>query len=101
MTVCKCGEQMIGDGYTSVFRCPNADDDGTYEPDANPVECDFKEPLTIEGISLLLNKADSQFRQWKRPSNQVITQLIETLSQVKDEMVFNKSIITELERQLK
>ena len=43
--ICKCGEQMIGDGYTSAIHCPNADlDKHLYnEPDANPVECDFEE----------------------------------------------------------
>ena len=41
----KCGGTMIGDGYTSVMHCEFAEEE-TYEfhePDANPVECDFKE----------------------------------------------------------
>lgn len=41
----KCGGEMIGDGYTSVFHCENADE-STYEfhePDADPVECLFEE----------------------------------------------------------
>ena len=33
-----CGERMIGDGYSVVLHCPNAE---VYdvEPDANPVHC--------------------------------------------------------------
>tara|TARA_R110002167_G_scaffold91458_1_gene246117 strand:+ start:183646 stop:183783 length:138 start_codon:yes stop_codon:yes gene_type:complete len=40
---CKCGEQMIGDGFTSVMHCPNADESKyeCHEPDAQAVECDF------------------------------------------------------------
>lgn len=37
--ICKtCGEDMIGDGYTSALHCPNVD---AYdlEPDANPKHC--------------------------------------------------------------
>lgn len=33
-----CGEFLIGDGYSVVLHCPNADVDG-FEPDANPVHC--------------------------------------------------------------
>lgn len=37
---CKnCGEEYIGDGYTVVLHCPNADYD-CVEPDANPIDCE-------------------------------------------------------------
>lgn len=41
----KCGENMVGDGYTQVLQCPNAGDldDKCYEPDAGPIECDFED----------------------------------------------------------
>jgi len=45
----KCGGSMIGDGYTTVLHCENADEP-TYEflePDAGPVYCDFKEEPTM------------------------------------------------------
>ncbi len=37
----KCGGELIGDGYTSVVHCENADEDMYcgLEPDANIVEC--------------------------------------------------------------
>lgn len=42
MPICpNCGEQLIGDGYSTVYHCPHADEN-TYEyhePDANPVYC--------------------------------------------------------------
>ncbi len=44
--VCKnCGGDMIGDGYTTVFHCENADWDSfcDHEPDANPVYCNWSE----------------------------------------------------------
>lgn len=36
-----CGEDLEGDGYTTVFHCPNADEDqvSCAEPDANPIPC--------------------------------------------------------------
>lgn len=39
--VCKhCGKRMEGDGYTTVYHCPNVDIIGEgYEPDAEPVYC--------------------------------------------------------------
>ena len=40
----------------------------------------------IEDINMLLAKADSQFKQWKRPSNQTIEALIAMLHRVKSEM---------------
>lgn len=40
---CRCGEWMIGDGYTRVIHCPYAEDTDSHEPDANPVHCDFEE----------------------------------------------------------
>lgn len=45
-TCSKCGGDMIGDGYTTVSHCENADEDKywNHEPDANPVECDFEYP---------------------------------------------------------
>ena len=39
----KCGGSMIGDGYTTVLHCENADK-SKYEfcePDAGPIYCDF------------------------------------------------------------
>ena len=40
-----CGGRTIGDGYSSIIRCENADpEDWWYsEPDADPVYCDFEE----------------------------------------------------------
>jgi tRNA(Ile2) C34 agmatinyltransferase TiaS len=48
MPVCKdCGEQMEGDGYTTVLHCPYAEEDyDTIEPDANPVYCGFSDDET-------------------------------------------------------
>lgn len=43
----KCGGDLIGDGYTTVMYCENADE-STYEyhePDAGPVECDYEDEL--------------------------------------------------------
>ena len=39
--ICKtCGENMIGDGYTIPYHCPNVDIIGFgIEPDANPIHC--------------------------------------------------------------
>lgn len=36
-----CGEQLIGDGYTKVQHCPNADKDELdyMAPDEGPVFC--------------------------------------------------------------
>lgn len=42
----KCGEQLVGDGYTSVYHCPNAELDFDYEPDAAPIYCSFEETVT-------------------------------------------------------
>lgn len=43
MDACKvCGGEMVGDGYTTVISCENADATG-YEPDAEPVYCDDME----------------------------------------------------------
>lgn len=41
----KCNAEMIGDGYTSVLHCGNADpiEYEHHEPDAFPVFCDFEE----------------------------------------------------------
>lgn len=40
----KCGGDMIGDGYTTVRQCENAEDDGQpREPDADPVYCNYGE----------------------------------------------------------
>lgn len=37
-----CNEVLIGDGYKTVMRCPNATEDtDSLEPDANPVYCDL------------------------------------------------------------
>lgn len=42
MTCDNCGEDMIGNGYTTVVHCPYADVD-SIEPDAPPVHCDRDE----------------------------------------------------------
>lgn len=38
-----CGAPLLGDGYTQVLHCENADLDLVWEtePDAQPVECAF------------------------------------------------------------
>ena len=45
MPCSKCGGTMYGDGYSTVVHCEFADEeDYAYvEPDADPIECDFKE----------------------------------------------------------
>ena len=47
-TCIKCGGDMIGDGYTSVIHCENADevDYEFHEADAGPVYCDYIDALT-------------------------------------------------------
>jgi len=42
-----CGGEMIGDGYTSVDHCENADDQlyEFHEPDAGPVYCEFESDI--------------------------------------------------------
>ena len=35
-----CGEDYEGDGYSVPFYCPNTEDIGGIEPDANPVNCE-------------------------------------------------------------
>ena len=39
----KCNGELVGDGYTTVMHCENADENQYYgkEPDAEVVECDF------------------------------------------------------------
>ena len=41
---CKdCGENLEGDGYTSVIHCPYTEELGyDLEPDANPVYCGWR-----------------------------------------------------------
>jgi uncharacterized protein (DUF983 family) len=43
MSICcpVCGGTMIGDGYTTVLHCENADEStyADHEPDARPVYC--------------------------------------------------------------
>jgi len=41
----KCGGTMIGDGYTTVYRCEFTDENKTegLAPDEGPVFCDFEE----------------------------------------------------------
>ena len=42
----KCNGEMLGDGYTSVMQCENAEDVDAYlEPDAEPVLCDYEEDV--------------------------------------------------------
>lgn len=47
---CKnCGGDMVGDGYTEVSHCENLDLFGQgYEPDANPVFCDYEDEPEID-----------------------------------------------------
>ncbi len=41
----KCNGTLLGDGYTGVIHCENADEEKYWdkEPDANVVECDFND----------------------------------------------------------
>jgi hypothetical protein len=52
--ICKtCGENMIGDGYTTPYHCPNIDIIGSgIEPDANPIHC--IEDFYIVGIDNII-----------------------------------------------
>lgn len=42
-----CGGEIIGDGYSSVMHCENADETSYeyHEPDASPVYCGFKDTV--------------------------------------------------------
>ena len=50
MTCPRCGGDMIGDGYTLVMHCENADEEAYFdhEPDASPVYCSFQEHEKME-----------------------------------------------------
>jgi hypothetical protein len=38
--LCRCGANMVGDGYTVVIHCETLETDGLgVAPDANPVHC--------------------------------------------------------------
>lgn len=40
----KCGEDLIGDGFTMVLHCPHSEEDIPYfEGDAGPIYCNFTE----------------------------------------------------------
>lgn len=41
----KCGGRMIGDGFTEIIHCENAEYESYYDlpPDDTPVECDNEE----------------------------------------------------------
>lgn len=42
MLICpNCGEYLEGDGYTTIYHCPHADEPtyGYHEPDAGPIYC--------------------------------------------------------------
>lgn len=43
-----CGEDMVGDGYTVVMRCPNADDEDfqSRAPDDGPFYCGYYDSVT-------------------------------------------------------
>jgi hypothetical protein len=49
MPTCKtCGENLYGDGYKTVYHCPNAIEQKDAEieiaePDANPIYCTMDE----------------------------------------------------------
>ena len=50
MTNCKkCNGGMVGDGYTTVLHCEDADPDKVMcaEPDADPVLCNYKEDTCL------------------------------------------------------
>lgn len=41
MTCKVCGEDLVGDGYSTAIHCPNKDVDDLYlEPDADVVYCE-------------------------------------------------------------
>ena len=41
MTCKVCGENLVGDGYSTVMHCPNEDVDDLYlEPDSDIVYCE-------------------------------------------------------------
>ncbi|MCK5127497.1 MAG: hypothetical protein KAR42_14675 [candidate division Zixibacteria bacterium] len=41
----ECGGEMVGDGYTMVLHCENADEKNYefHEPDAGPIYCNFED----------------------------------------------------------
>lgn len=41
----KCGEELEGDGYRTIVRCPNSDDPEIdyMAPDEGPVFCDYED----------------------------------------------------------
>lgn len=44
MTCEVCGEDLVGDGYSTVMHCPNKDVDDLYlEPDSDIVYCESSE----------------------------------------------------------
>ena len=50
MTCPNCGEPLLGDGYSTVLHCPNAEGESDTswqyaEPDAAPFYCDGDEHL--------------------------------------------------------
>lgn len=49
-----CGENLHGDGYTTVIRCPNADPDASdfCAPDEGPFYCGYCDPLEMRDKSL-------------------------------------------------
>ena len=61
-----CGESMEGDGYTTVYHCPNTTKDiCSLEPDANPVHCIAEEEILPAyawpgGYTLCYLAADSE-----------------------------------------
>ena len=49
MLSCKhCGGRMEGDGYSVVLHCEYVEDTDGYEPDANPLYCNFEEDESCE-----------------------------------------------------
>ena len=59
--ICKtCGENMIGDGYTTPYHCPNIDIIGSgIEPDANPIHC--IEDFYIVGIDNIFKNIEEYY----------------------------------------
>ena len=52
MNNCPCGEDLIGDGYTTTYHCPNSEDFIGIEADGNAVYCEYGEALEKERIEL-------------------------------------------------
>jgi hypothetical protein len=43
MTCPNCGDDLIGDGYTTVIHCAGIEPPVDAEPDSGPIYCEFEE----------------------------------------------------------